>query len=137
MKGNRLVSAALVALPLTSAMPAFSGSIQDKPSVASVQYAPRGLDPSTLRYRAFGDSYSAGPGAGTSPQIEILNKCKRYNGAYPHKLNAMLRPGTTLSDEDFVSCTGAVAEEIGEQAKQHMTSDIDLVSRSLSYRGSN
>lgn len=89
----------------------------------------RALDPSTVHYRAFGDSYSAGPGAGTSLEGKAAGDCRQFSGAYPHQLNEFLRPGQALAPEDFVSCTGAVSAQIAGQAKAHMNKDIKFVSR--------
>ncbi|KAI9762486.1 MAG: hypothetical protein M1840_001246 [Geoglossum simile] len=75
-------------------------------------------------YQAFGDSYSAAPGAGQ--QVVGGEACWRHDGGYPYKLYALLNNGARLPDTDIFSCTGDTAQQIERQAF-FMDGNADLV----------
>ncbi|KAF2727917.1 SGNH hydrolase [Polyplosphaeria fusca] len=81
-----------------------------------------------LVYKAFGDSYSAGPGAGKGRTF--LNKCRRYGGSYPKKLGPKIN-GKELDDKNFFSCTGAETPAIMKQGQDHLDGSEDVVTVSL------
>ncbi|KAI9856386.1 MAG: hypothetical protein M1813_009138 [Trichoglossum hirsutum] len=79
-------------------------------------------------YQAFGDSYSAAPGAGKA--IRGGEACARFDGDYPYQLYAMLNDGARIPDQDVLSCTGATAQVI-EKHSELMDPNADLTTISL------
>jgi GDSL-like Lipase/Acylhydrolase family len=79
---------------------------------------------------ALGDSFSAGPGAG-SPYDDVPDDCLRNNGAYPPQLNLDFSfPHPAMQ---FLSCTGHVVDDM--IATQIPDTDVDQQVVTLSIGG--
>lgn len=63
-----------------------------------------------LIYRALGDSYAAGPGAGEAMTHTSL--CQQYTESYPSVLNRILNKGDNITPEAHQACAGATAKDI-------------------------
>jgi hypothetical protein len=89
----------------------------------------------SLIYKAFGDSFAAGVGAGSVlPGDRAGDSCYRTTGGYPMIINAGL--GNTPASFDakkFVACTSAKAPQISEQFDKFMDQSTDIVTVSLGY----
>lgn len=90
--------------------------------------------PQNFVYAAFGDSFSAGIGAGTfvgGSADGLDNKCARMTEAYPAQLkNTFLRE--KVSQFDFLSCSGDVLDDIDGQVAKLIGNKIDVASLSIS-----
>ena len=81
---------------------------------------------------AFGDSYSAGIGAGRFYQGSTDNRdhiCARMTGSYPVHLQKMFNPEPSL---DFLSCSGDVLDDIDTQVASLSGKKVDLATLSIS-----
>ena len=88
--------------------------------------------PRNFAMAAFGDSYSAGIGAGRFFQGSADNRdniCARMTGSYPVHLQKMFYPEPSL---DFVSCSGDVLDDIDAQVASLLGKKIDLATLSIS-----
>ncbi|KAJ5173285.1 SGNH hydrolase [Penicillium capsulatum] len=82
--------------------------------------------PITLKVGFFGDSYSAGPGAGK--RLPNDEQCFRYDQSYPMQLHTQF---TDLDEDKFVfaSCTGAIMPDFpGQLKKLHHKLDALVIS---------
>jgi lysophospholipase L1-like esterase len=89
--------------------------------------------PGNFAYAAFGDSFSAGIGAGLffegSPD-GLDNYCARMTSSYPAKLaNSFFRG--MVSQFDFLSCSGDVLEFIDGQVAKLLGNLVDVASLSI------
>lgn len=88
--------------------------------------------PQTLAIAAFGDSYSAGIGAGRFFQGSTDNRdniCARMTGSYPVHLQKMFDPEPSL---DFLSCSGDILDDIDKQVASLSGKKVDLATLSIS-----
>ena len=75
-------------------------------------------------YQGEGDSYSAGPGAGSVVAGQPAYDCSRFTGGYPNVLQQKLN-NAPLDPNNFLSCTGATAEDI--TGKQTADPNVQIV----------
>jgi lysophospholipase L1-like esterase len=89
--------------------------------------------PQKFAYAAFGDSFSAGIGAGLfydgSPDGRD-NICARMTKSYPAQLNSVL--GEYISSFNFISCSGDVIADIDGQVQVLGNQMIDVATLSIS-----
>lgn len=90
--------------------------------------------PERFNYAAFGDSFSAGIGAGNfvggSPDGQD-NRCARMTHSYPAQLANTWLAGR-LSHFDFFSCSGDVLDDIDGQVTKLIGNTVDVASISIS-----
>lgn len=79
-------------------------------------------------WAASGDSFSAGPGAGSAFSDEP-NECFRNDGSYPAQLNKDFP--ITNNAMQFLSCTGAVADDMIATQIPEMDKDQQIVTISI------
>jgi hypothetical protein len=90
----------------------------------------------SFNYKAFGDSFAAGIGAGLLGDTTGAGNCWRTKDAYPELLNNALG-GThdKFDDNHFVACTGAKVDQINDQINSFMDDTVDIATISLGYVG--
>jgi hypothetical protein len=93
--------------------------------------------PVRIGWTAFGDSYSAGIGAGAKYDAEDPLNCRRGQGAYPNWLQKLfigLNVGY-IPNFQFLSCSGAVSEDLvnGNQIGNpwNPQSSVDIITLSI------
>jgi hypothetical protein len=87
----------------------------------------------SFNYKAFGDSFAAGIGAGkVFDRTPLELTCRKTTGGYPNVINQALH-NQDLGFQDFVACSGATAEEVSKQIDDNMSNDIDIATVSLGY----
>jgi hypothetical protein len=86
-------------------------------------------------FAAFGDSYSAGIGAGNFLQQSADgqdNPCARFSGSYPYQLWQYNPFETTIPWNEFYSCSGNVLADINGQVAKLSGKKVDLATLSIS-----
>jgi lysophospholipase L1-like esterase len=90
--------------------------------------------PENFAFAAFGDSFSAGIGAGnffTGSPDDRDNICARMTESYPAQLvNIFLRG--KVSHFDFFSCSGDILDDIDGQVAKLVGNHVDVASLSIS-----
>lgn len=81
-------------------------------------------------WAAIGDSFSAGPGAGT-PFGAPDAGCFRNKGAYPVQLNRDFPFDNVRLAMQFLSCTGAVMKDVQEQQITDLNRDQGFILLSI------
>ena len=107
--------------------------------------SPNNLASNTLlnfNYKAFGDSFAAGIGAGSPSDADQRGggslACRRTGGAYPQVINRALGSNQQAFDfSRFAACSGATAQDISGQIDSFMDNTVDLVTVSLGFVSDN
>lgn len=90
--------------------------------------------PESFAYAAFGDSFSAGIGAGNfftgSSDESNNNKCARMTQSYPAQLVDFFRG--KVSNFDFLSCSGDVLDDVDGQVAKMLGNKVDVATLSIS-----
>jgi lysophospholipase L1-like esterase len=90
--------------------------------------------PENFAYAAFGDSFSAGIGAGnffTGSSDDSDNVCARMTESYPAQLANTFFRGK-VSHFDFYSCSGDVLDNIDGQVAKLLGNKVDVATLSIS-----
>lgn len=121
----KLWTAALVVASSTLAMPGRERRTPQRPEWDALKAMADSIE---YPWAAIGDSFSAGPGAG-SAFGEEPNECFRNDGSYPAQLNNDFPfPDNGMQ---FLSCTGAVADDMIATQLPDMDKDQQVVTLSI------
>ncbi len=82
---------------------------------------------------ALGDSYAAGPGAGTPLPHEVYTTCYRTDQAYAPQLESAgtFRTGYGAPHLYFIACTGAITSDVMSQQSPKVTSNDKILTLSI------
>ncbi|KAM7203130.1 SGNH hydrolase-type esterase domain containing protein [Naviculisporaceae sp. PSN 640] len=111
-----------LALLLQSFSAATPVSLAESPS--TVEPSATSTPKPVIKYRAFGDSYAVGLGAGTDFAYGEGDGCYRSNGSYPNQLNLILNDAP-IAEENFHACSGATTDDVAKQA-EYLDETVEL-----------
>ncbi|TKA83605.1 hypothetical protein B0A55_00387 [Friedmanniomyces simplex] len=96
--------------------------------------------PQQFSYAAFGDSFSAGIGAGeffTGSADNQDNACARMKDSYPNQIVEARSLKGNAPHFDFLACSGDVLDDIDGQVSKLLGNLVDVASVSISGNESN